>query len=163
MNTIAEQPECEGNKEERMSNKFLQHLMSQYNMFKKEERKNALEDLPASVLKRIGALEKLQIASISLDCEFHQEIYQLERKFESKQNEIFAKRSDIVNGKYEPTEEECLVPQCIQGRVRGREIDGATEIEGVPSFWLTVIKNNADLCDMIKNCDEPILRVNLKL
>ncbi|XP_055384548.1 nucleosome assembly protein 1-like 2 [Condylostylus longicornis] len=62
---------------------------------------------PSEVKKRVAALMKQQIQIINLDVQFNKRVLEIEKEFETKYQEIFAKRCDIVNGNYEPTEQEC--------------------------------------------------------
>jgi nucleosome assembly protein 1-like 1 len=135
--------------------KKLNDLMNEYLAMKKIERKNVIARLHPVILKRIHALKALQKETINLDAEFHQSVYELERKLQGKHDEIFKKRSDIVNGLHEPCDNECqLSAEELEKMVpmEGEEVEN-----GIPNFWLTVLKNVSELRSMIKEHDEPIL------
>jgi nucleosome assembly protein 1-like 1 len=108
------------------------------------------------VRKRIYALKNLQTETIKWDAEFHRNVYDLEFKFQVKHDEIFKKRADIVNGQYEPSDDEC--------KLSGFELDRNVPNEGedipagIPDFWLTVLKNVNEMRSMIQEHDEPILK-----
>lgn len=55
-----------------------------------------LARLPAEVRKKIRALRKLQLQTTNLEAEFHRMVYDLERKYQAKQEIIFNKRNDII-------------------------------------------------------------------
>ena len=108
------------------------------------------------IRKKIHALQVLQKATINIDAEFHQGIYDLERKFQEKHDEIFKKRSDIVNGLHEPNASECELSDVeLQKLVptEGQEVD-----VGIPDFWLNVLKNVSEVRSMIHENDEPVLK-----
>jgi Nucleosome assembly protein (NAP) len=117
---------------------------------------NVLADLSPDVRKRIFALKKLQMDTIKLDAEFHASVYDLEQKFQGKHDDIFKKRSEIVNGIHQPTDDECKLP--------GVEIkfdqpaEGQEKISGIPQFWLAVLKNVNEMRTMIQEYDEDVLK-----
>lgn len=95
--------------------------------------------------------------TIEYDAEFHRGVYDLERKFQGKHDSVFKKRSDIVNGSYEPSEEEA--------KLSGMELDKIVPAEGqqeppqgIPNFWLVVLKNVGEISSMIQEYDEEILQ-----
>jgi hypothetical protein len=47
-----------------------------------------LSGVPLSVLRRVRALKKLQMAEIDLDCKFHDRINQLEKEFKPHFDEL---------------------------------------------------------------------------
>lgn len=124
-----------------------------------EERDNFLEELPAAVVNKVRALKKLQLECVELDIGFHREIYEIERKFENLHRSIYTKRFEIINGNYEPNEEECLLPDNVEDNIKGKEENEKPNINGIPNFWLTVIKKCPELCAMVKSTDVPILEV----
>ena len=66
-----------------------------------------IESLPPSVQRRIKALKNLQLEYTNIEQEFFTEVAALEAKFEVKYKPLLEKRSDIVAGRYEPTDKEC--------------------------------------------------------
>ena len=89
--------------------------------------------------------------------------------------EFYNKRSDIVQGNYEPNEEECDFPSDEEDDVKdlSNDLEGKIKLEdskpaatlattdvkikGIPDFWLTILKNTSLISDMIQPHDEPIL------
>lgn len=141
--------------------KKLEELMSEYLSIKKDERVSAMLGLHPEVRKKISALKKLQLATINMDAEFHRETYDLERKYQKRHDEIYLKRKDIVNGGYEPVEDDCKLPDhlCFEDVKSSVAVEGAEKPSGIPQFWLTVIKNVSELKSMIKESDEVVLKV----
>lgn len=62
--------------------------------------------LPDKAQKRVKALKNLQLKYLKEECTFFEEVYQLERKYQIKYQEIADKRKAIITGEYEPTEGE---------------------------------------------------------
>ena len=112
--------------------------------------------LHPEVRKRVYALKNVQLDTIKLEAELHREIYDLERKYQAKHDLIFKKRFDIVNGLYQPTDEECKlsgVDMKIDEPAEGQE-----KSNGIPNFWLTLMKKVKELDNMIKKDDEKVLK-----
>ena len=65
-----------------------------------------VKSLPEVAQKRVKALKNLQLEFLRHECTFFEEVYQLERKYQEKYQVIADKRKAIVNGDYEPTNEE---------------------------------------------------------
>ena len=141
--------------------KKLEDLMSEYLSIKKVERESTMSELHPEVRKKVMALKKLQLATINMDAEFHRETYDLERKYQSRHDEVYLKRKDIVNGGYEPCEDDYKLPAhlCNEEIKSSNVIEGAEKPFGIPEFWFTVIKNVSELSSMIKESDEMILKV----
>lgn len=117
-----------------------------------------------------------------IDEEFEKEVKLLEIKYHKERfAPLFQKRSDIVNGKHEPTEEEAHEPDeeeegdepKIQelkegeaaekeGEKKEKEEKEDTEEEknivGVPEFWLTALKHHEMLDSAITQKDEEALK-----
>src|SRR5437868_14238362 len=65
-----------------------------------------VESLPAPVRRRVAGLKGVQKEYSKLEAQFQAEVLQLEKKYFELYKPLFSKRSEIVNGKLEPTEEE---------------------------------------------------------
>ena len=69
---------------------------------------------------------------------------------------IYKKRSEIVNGSYEPTDEESNCPGVdLKKHVPA---EGQDSPQGIPNFWLGVLKNVREMNAMIHKCDEEALK-----
>ncbi|CAC5391928.1 NAP1L1 [Mytilus coruscus] len=69
-----------------------------------------IQSLPKSVKRRIKALKKLQFDSSKIEGDFYKEVHELECKYATKYIPLFEKRSKVVTGGIEPTDEECDWP-----------------------------------------------------
>lgn len=154
--------------------KQLSELMQEYLAIKKIEREvkgslesevkilkfdffqNIIADLPVEVRKRVFALKKLQMETIKLDADFHTSVYDLEQKFQGKHDEIFKKRTEIINGSHQPTDEECKLPG-VEATF-DQPAEGQEPITGIPNFWLTVLKSVNEVRPMIQEADEAVLK-----
>lgn len=108
------------------------------------------------IRKRVYALKKLQVETIKLDADFHRAVYDLEEMLQGKHEEIFKKRSDIINSLYQPTDDECTLEGCEMKFDKPAE--GQENAKGIPQFWLTVMKNVNELRKMIQLHDEDVLK-----
>jgi len=112
-----------------------------------------------SVKRRIKALKKYQLEQIKMCESFYQELSELEKKYFDKIQPLNLKRTEIVNGKYEPTDAEADFkdPNAqIDEELNKMTID-EKPVTGVPSFWLTCLKNSEMTADMVQEYDEAIL------
>ena len=121
-----------------------------------------LASLPASIRKRLDALKNLQKKNEVIEKELQKEIHELEKKYFEQHKPIYEKRQEIVNGAYEPTEEECTRTE--------KDLEDEDELppppaesegeptKGVPEFWLTCLKNLPPLQDVITPEDEGALK-----
>lgn len=122
--------------------------------------------LPPSVRRRVKALKNLQSKSVYIEAEFYRQVHNLEVEFAKKHNDLNQKRNQIVNGEYEPTEEECdfkspideLPTELKEQLTVANGPDSAADVKGIPDFWLTLLKNTDIIGDMIQEHDEPILK-----
>jgi nucleosome assembly protein 1-like 1 len=139
------------------------------------EGEDILPNLPPVVKKRVKALKKLLVAQTDIDTKFYTELHILECKYHKEYVEFYNKRSDIVQGNYEPNEEECDFPSDeeddvkdlstdLEGKIKLEDSKPAAtlpitdvKIKGIPDFWLTILKNTSLISDMIQPHDEPIL------
>lgn len=122
-----------------------------------------IESLPAPVRRRIDGLKGIQKEHTKLEAAFHEEVLELEKKYFALFTPLYEKRTKIVNGKAEPTEEEINA-----GAEDDEEEDEAKEtkpakagdadIKGIPEFWLTAMKNSQALSATITDRDEAALK-----
>lgn len=124
--------------------------------------------LPAPVKRRIKALKKLQLEVTQMEAKFFKEVHDLECKYHRLYVPLFEKRSTIVNGVYEPTDEESQwpsddessLPEAIKEKIKIEDQDNKekTDMKGIPDFWLTIFRNVSLLSDMVQPHDIPILK-----
>lgn len=94
--------------------------------------------IPRSVVHRLMGLRRLQADKEEIDKEYHAERLALELKYAEKLKGFYDSRADIIQGK---------VDVQLKVEAEGGELadipshdDG---VEGIPDFWLTVLRNAA--------------------
>jgi nucleosome assembly protein 1-like 1 len=125
-----------------------------------------IESLPAEVRRRVAGLKGVQKDHSKLESQFQEEVLELEKKYFKKFEPLYKKRAAIVNGSLEPTEQEIEAGKADEEEEDGEEaekeeVPAATSGEptkGIPEFWLSSLKNNVSLQEMITDTDEPVLR-----
>lgn len=127
-----------------------------------------IESLPAPVRRRVSGLRAIQKDHAKLEAEFQEEVLQLEKKYFAKFTPLYEKRSDIINGKTEPTEEEVKRgDEDEEGSSRdaaesageaSQPTDLPETVKGIPEFWLSAMKNQVTLAEMITDRDEAALK-----
>ncbi|ERL94468.1 hypothetical protein D910_11745 [Dendroctonus ponderosae] len=63
--------------------------------------------LPPAVKRRVNALKKLQLETTNIEALFFKEVHDLECKYHRLYVPLYEKRNTIVNGEYEPADNEC--------------------------------------------------------
>ncbi|ELQ43602.1 nucleosome assembly protein [Pyricularia oryzae Y34] len=127
-----------------------------------------IESLPPQVKRRVAGLKGIQKEHSKLEAEFQEEVLELEKKYFAKFTPLYQKRSAIVNGSNEPTESE------IEAGEESDEVDEegekkevkteetaaseASDVKGIPEFWLSAMKNQISLAEMITDRDEQALK-----
>lgn len=125
-----------------------------------------IESLPAPVRRRVAGLKGVQKEHSKLEVELQEEVLQLEKKYFAKFTPLYEKRAKIVNGAAEPTDEE--VKSGEQEEEGGEDEADKTEladedksnekIAGIPEFWLSAMKNQVSLAELITDRDETALK-----
>lgn len=129
-----------------------------------------IESLPTQVKKRVAGLKGIQKEHSKLEAEFQEEVLQLEKKYFAKFTPLYEKRAEIINGKAEPTEQEIEAGEEDEDE-DDEEAEGAEAAEkgekpaesnenvnGIPEFWLSAMKNQISLAEMITDRDEQALK-----
>jgi len=127
-----------------------------------------IESLPAPVRRRVAGLKGIQKEHAKLEAEFQEEVLQLEKKYFTKFTPLYQKRATIVNGVAEPSEadvkagkygerEDDLDEKEEEQASKGVDASGTT-ITGIPEFWLSAMKNQVSLAEMITDRDEEALK-----
>ncbi|KAK7954890.1 nucleosome assembly protein (NAP) domain-containing protein [Apiospora saccharicola] len=131
-----------------------------------------IESLPAPVRRRVAGLKGIQKEHSKLEAEFQEEVLQLEKKYFAKFTPLYQKRADIVNGGTEPTEEEIAAGEKDDDEEADAEAadkpkeeekpaesaEAAEKVSGIPEFWLSAMKNQISLAEMITDRDEGALK-----
>ncbi len=126
-----------------------------------------VESLPAPVRRRVAGLKGVQKEHAKLEGEFQEEVLQLEKKYFAKYTPLYEKRAKIVNGASEPTENEVKAgepdeegendePGKAEKAGGGQAVD---DMAGIPEFWLSAMKNQVSLAELITDRDEPALKL----
>ncbi|KAL8987623.1 MAG: hypothetical protein Q9177_003188 [Variospora cf. flavescens] len=125
-----------------------------------------IESLPAPVRRRVAGLKGVQKEHSKLEVQFQEEVLQLEKKYFAKFSPLYEKRAKIVNGFAEPTEEEVKGGESVdagdEGSARAespQETKASTNLTGIPEFWLSAMKNQVSLAELITDRDESALRL----
>ena len=123
-----------------------------------------IESLPAPVKRRVTGLKGIQKEHSKLEAEFQEEVLQLEKKYFAKFTPLYEKRAKIVNGAQEPTEAELEAGKAEQEEddeeqaAEAQETESTEKVDGIPEFWLSAMKNQMSLAEMITDRDEEALK-----
>lgn len=124
-----------------------------------------VESLPAPVRRRVDGLKGIQKDHAKIEAEFQEEVLQLEKKYFAKFTPLYEKRSSIVNGKAEPTDAEIEAGKAEEEEQEDEEKEEEKDTEttepiasGIPEFWLSAMKNQVSLAEMITDRDEEALK-----
>jgi nucleosome assembly protein 1-like 1 len=127
-----------------------------------------VESLPAPIRRRVDGLKGVQKEHSKLEAQFQEEVLELEKKFFAKFTPLYEKRSKIVNGLAEPTEEEIKTGEAEReddesdeegekAKPDEEEEAAAADVKGIPEFWLSAMKNSS-LAETITDRDEEALK-----
>ena len=123
-----------------------------------------IESLPAPVKRRVTGLKGIQKEHSKLEAEFQEEVLQLEKKYFAKFTPLYEKRAKIVNGAQEPTESEIEAGKAEEDEedeeqaAEAQEAESTDKVDGIPEFWLSAMKNQMSLAEMITDRDEEALK-----
>ncbi|KAG8933413.1 hypothetical protein FRC01_009409 [Tulasnella sp. 417] len=126
-------------------------------------------DLPLPIRRRVEGLKGVHVEFTKLETQYRKELYELNRKYSELYAPIFERRSVIIAGTAEPTDEEISAgekktleddpdAEPLPKDSADADADQAEEdIKGVPKFWLTALKNHLDIAELITERDEEAL------
>ena len=122
-----------------------------------------VESLPAPVRRRVTGLKGIQKDHSKLEAEFQEEVLQLEKKYFAKFTPLYEKRAKIVNGATEPTDAEVEAGKDEDEDEDAEKAEESNDAEaepasGIPEFWLSAMKNQISLAELITDRDEEALR-----
>src|SRR5579871_104952 len=127
-----------------------------------------IESLPAPVKKRLTGLKGLQAEYSKLELKFQEEILELEKKYLEKYRPLYNRRAEISNGLSEPKEEELEAgrlaeqeneePSMDETKDEDEAAEAGSDMNGVPEFWLSAMKNLISIASLITPKDEEVLR-----
>ena len=127
-----------------------------------------VESLPTPVRRRVAGLKGVQKEHAKLEAEHQEEVLQLEKKYFAKFTPLYEKRAKIVNGLAEPSEEDIEAgkqeneeedkEEADQAEAKDDKPEKAEDTKGIPQFWLSAMKNQISLAELITDRDEPALK-----
>lgn len=123
---------------------------------RRQSDKEKLKMLPHKVNKRVEALKIIQAKHANIESDFFKQIHMLQCKLHESQDPGIIRRSVIIQGKEEPTEEE-LTFMNDQLPLASTEPNN-DDIKGIPYFWFTIFKNVKFLRNMMLPHDEPVVK-----
>lgn len=124
-----------------------------------------IESLPAPVRRRVAGLKGVQKEHSKLEVQFQEEVLQLEKKYFVKFSPLYEKRAKIVNGISEPSDEEIKAGEAADAEddsAKAESLDDAEtgpNLAGIPEFWLSAMKNQVSLAELITDRDEAALKL----
>ncbi|KAF2106794.1 putative nucleosome assembly protein Nap1 [Lophiotrema nucula] len=124
-----------------------------------------IESLPGSVRRRVAGLKGIQKEHSKLEAEFQEEVLQLEKKYFAKFTPLYETRAKIVNGASEPSKDQVEAGEKKDEDDEDEEApaeevnkDEGADVKGIPEFWLSAMKNQISLAEMITDRDEGALK-----
>ncbi|KAJ1900757.1 histone chaperone [Kickxella alabastrina] len=126
-----------------------------------------VESLPKVVRERVDSLRYLQQQHVAIDKQMHLEIYELEKKFSQLYAPLYERRTAIVAGQAEPTEEEKVEGAKIADAENEDHESGIKEDDdddeeeaaaGIPEFWLTALNNHPQVAELITERDQEAVK-----
>ena len=127
-----------------------------------------VESLPAPIRRRVAGLQGVQKEHSKLEAKFQEEVLELEKNYFAKFTPLYEKRARIVNGATEPSEEEVKAGEQDgeEGSEDGESVkpeptdkdESAESFKGIPEFWLSAMKNQVSLAELITQNDEQALK-----
>lgn len=124
-----------------------------------------IESLPPVVRRRVAGLKGIQKEHAKLEAQFQEEVLELEKKYFAKFTPLYQRRSTIVNGGVEPTESEVEAGKEDEEEeeedtkeAEEEKKDDSESTNGIPEFWLSAMKNQISLAEMITERDEEALK-----
>ncbi|KAF9416478.1 hypothetical protein BGZ94_010206 [Podila epigama] len=124
-----------------------------------------LDEFRPEVRRRVKGLKSLQKKHAVLEAQLQEEIRALEKKYLDLYTPLYQKRSEIIKGLTEPTDEEVLDGGSEDGVVGDDEEDeeegdkkDVEKVAGIPEFWLTSLNTFPVLAEGITDKDEAALK-----
>lgn len=122
-----------------------------------------VESLPAPVRRRVAGLKGVQKEHSKLEAAFQEEVLQLEKKYFAKFTPLYQKRAKIISGAAEPTAEEIKAgeeddEEETESAEAEKSEESSENVTGIPEFWLSAMKNQDSLAEMITDRDEVALK-----
>ncbi|RKP12153.1 hypothetical protein BJ684DRAFT_11916, partial [Piptocephalis cylindrospora] len=126
-----------------------------------------LDSLSPPVRRRIRGVRGLQKQHTELERQFHQEVLELEKRYQRLYAPLYERRRELIAGAgQEVTDAEIAagkeedVPEDPQETEDSSDAAAAAvqPATGIPEFWLTALKNHQLLAELITDADEDVLK-----
>lgn len=127
-----------------------------------------VDSLSKPIKKRVFGLKSIQQQQMKLEAEFQKELLNLEKQFFKKYEPLYERRSKIINGDYEPTNEEIEEGEALEEEEKGDDMikeedemdedEQSNEEKGIPGFWLTALENLSTVAEIITERDSEVLQ-----
>ncbi|KAI9831006.1 MAG: hypothetical protein M1826_004123 [Phylliscum demangeonii] len=131
-----------------------------------------VESLPTPVRRRVAGLKGIQKEHSKLEAELQEEVLELEKKYFARFTPLYEKRARVINGDLEPSEEEVETgkreaelkkekdgsDEAVVVKAEDATLLGTEDVKGIPEFWLSAMKNQVSLAEMITDRDEVALK-----
>ena len=109
------------------------------------------EDTPLALQRRFAALDGLQMQYDNMEKMYEQKLRDMEAEFFRATEHVLERRTAIVSGASEPTDDEVMHSTFETAHLVGTEVPTAGVPAGVPGFWATAIKQ----CISTHDPDDP--------
>lgn len=109
------------------------------------------EDTPLALQRRFAALDGLQMQYDNMEKMYEQKLRDMEAEFFRATEHVLERRTAIVSGASEPTDDEVMHSTFDTAHLVGTEVPTAGVPAGVPGFWATAIKQ----CISTHDPDDP--------
>lgn len=117
-------------------------------MFSTQEQPEAS---PVPNTRLVLALKKLSIERIRKEVEMHKKVFELEKEFQEELKVFDEKRRRIIDGSYNPTDEECKYEY-----EEDAVVEESSE-KGIPDFWPRIFSNLDIINEMIQEHDSDLI------
>lgn len=132
-----------------------------------------IKSLPNEVQTRINGLKSIQLRHSKLEKKFNQDVFELEKRYLELYKPLFEERFKIINGINEPSAEDVEIGRLLRDEEEAEDEEETEDEEevtdehsnisnaptdGIPEFWLTILKNHPGICELINEDDEKALR-----
>ena len=110
-----------------------------------------LESLPPNLASRVRQLLSMQSRQSQLMEQYQHEVLQLDKKYLSLYTPLYTERREVIDTTNS-------IASNLGTAFSSAAADDADIPNGIPEFWLTVIRNNFTTSDMITEEDEDALK-----
>jgi len=126
-----------------------------------------IENLPYKVRRRVEGLKGIQVEHTELQAKYHQEMLELEKKYNALSEPLYKRRLAIIEGETEPNDKEVEAgvesskkeeDEDIFDEEEAKKKGEGDDVKGIPEFWLTALRNHVGISELITDRDEAALR-----